>query len=264
MSEETEVKTDEVKEVKIVPEVVIPGPQEAKARIQGWVPREDFRGDPDKWIDAKSFVERGETIVPIMKERNERLEKDLREMKESFKEFSEFHRKTEDRVYQKALKEIEQRKLTAVESADTVGYQSAELERIELEKVKPVPKIEKPVELPEMQEFRKSNVWYDSDQELTAEADALGAAYAKQNITYPKILEKVQATMKILHPEKFTNVRRDGAPSVESVSSETGLPKKSNNHAYENLPGDAKKQCDKWVKNGLLTKEQYIQDYEWE
>lgn len=277
MSEENEVKVEKVEEVKVEGKVVTPEPQgriyeripsnlseESKARIQGWVPKEEFRGDPAKWIDAKSFIERGETIVPIMKERNERLEKDVREMRESFKEFSEFHRQTEDRAYKKALREIEQRKLTAVESADTVGYQKAELEREELEKAKPTPKVEKPVELPEMQEFRKTNSWYETDQELTAEADALGVAYSKQNIPYPKILEKVQTTMKVLHPERFTNVRRDNLSSVESVSSETGLPKKGNSHAYENLPGEAKKQCDKWVKSGLLTKEQYIQDYEWE
>lgn len=264
MSEEIEVKVDEVVKDKIVKEVVTPDPQEAKACLQGWVPKEEFRGDPAKWINAKSFNERGETIIPIMKERNEHLEKEVREMKELFKEFSEFHRQTEERIYKKALKEIEDRKLVAVENADKPGYEKAESERIELEKDKPVPKVEKPIELPEMQEFRKANDWYESDPELTAEADALGMAYAKQNIPYPKILERVQTTMKVLHPEKFTNMRRDNQPSVESVSSETGLPKKSNIHTYENLPVDAKKQCDKWVKSGLLTKEQYIQDYEWE
>jgi len=256
MNGENEIKVEKVEEIKVV--------QEEKARIQGWVPKEEFRGDPAKWIDAKSFNERGETIIPIMRERNEHLEKEIKEIKESQKEISEFYRKTEERAYNKALKEIEQKKLTAVANADTADYQNAELERIELEKTKPAPKVEKPVELPEMQEFRKVNTWYESDPELTVEADALGVAYSKQNIPYPKILEKVQATMKILHPEKFINVRRDGVGSVESVSSETGLPKKGNSHTYENLPAEAKKQCDKWVKNGLLTKEQYIQDYEWE
>ena len=185
-------------------------------------------------------------------------------MKESFKEFSEFHRQTEERVYQKALKEIDQRKLAAVETADTIEYQNAELERVELEKSKPVSKVEKQTELPEMEEFRKANAWYGSDEELTKEADGLGIAYAKQNIPYPKILEKVQATIKNLHPEKFTNIKRDSVSSVESVSSETGLPEKGNSHAYENLPAEAKAQCDKWIKSGLLTKEQYIRDYQWE
>ena len=268
MSEETEGKISEdlkiEEEVKVISDVVMPDPNETKARAQGWVPKEDFRGDAERWIDAKSFVERGETILPIMRERNERLEKEVREMKESFKEFSEFHRQTEDRAYQKALKEIEQRKLAAVERADMVEYQDAELERVELEKSKPVSRVEKQVEAPEMEEFRKVNSWYGLNQELTIEADALGVAYAKQNIPYSKILEKVQATIKILHPERFTNIRRDNVSSVESVSLETGLPKKGNSRTYENLPAEAKAQCDKWIKSGLLTKEQYVRDYQWE
>ena len=269
MSEETEVKKEnegaEIKEEGAVsPVVVMPDPNEAKARAQGWVPKEDFRGDAERWIDAKSFVERGETILPIMRERNERLEKEIRGMKESFKEFSEFHRQTEERTYQRALKEIEQRKLAAVGNADTAEYQNAELERVELEKSKPIPKAEKADEPPELQEFQTSNPWYGIDQELTNEADALGGAYTKQGIPYSKMLEKVQETIKKLHPEKFTNIRRDNVSSVESVSSETGLPKKGNSRAYENLPAEAKAQCDKWIKSGLLTKEQYVRDYEWE
>jgi len=263
MSEETEVKTDvEIKEVSVGE--VTPDPNEAKARAQGWVPKDEFRGGEDKWIDAKSFVERGETIVPIMRERNEHLEKEIREMKESFKEFSEFHRQTEERTYQKALKEIEERKLAAVEMANKVEYESAEAERVELEKSKPAPKVEKTYEPPEWREFKTTNAWYGVDQELTAEADALGGAYSKQDIPYYKMLEKVQETIKKMHPEKFTNVRRERISSVESVSSATGLPKKGNSHAYENLPAEAKAQCDKWIKSGLLTKEQYIRDYEWE
>jgi len=264
MSEETEIKVDVKEEVKIIPDVIAPDPYEAKARLQGWVPKEEFRGDHAKWIDAKGFVERGEKIVPIMKERNEHLEKEIREMKESFKEFSEFHRKTEERVYQKALKEIEQKKLMAVESADTTGYQNAELERVELEKTKPVQKIKEEVEPPEIQEFRKANPWYGSDPQLTRKADALGATYTAENLPFKEMLERVQADIRVLHPEKFANQRRNNPASVESVSLETGLPQKKDGHTYENLPPDAKMKCDKWVKSGLLSKEQYVKDYQWE
>lgn len=266
MSEEIEVKIGEGLEVtkekvEIISDV---DPNEVRARAQGWVPKEEFRGEAERWIDARSFVERGETILPIMRERNERLEKEIRGMKKSFEEFSEFHRQTAEKAYQKALKEIEQRKLGAVERADTEEYKDAELERVELEKSKPVPKVEKVEGPPELQEFQKSNAWYGIDRELTDEADALGGAYIKQGIPYSKMLEKVQETIKKLHPEKFTNIRRDGVSLVESVSSETGLPKKGNSRAYENLPAEAKAQCDKWIKSGLLTKEQYIRDYQWE
>ena len=30
------------------------GDVEAKASRQGWTPQEEFKGDPDKWVDARS------------------------------------------------------------------------------------------------------------------------------------------------------------------------------------------------------------------
>ena len=33
---------------------------EADARAMGWSPKAEFKGDKTHWIDAKSFVERGE------------------------------------------------------------------------------------------------------------------------------------------------------------------------------------------------------------
>lgn len=43
----------------------------------GWVPLEKFKGDPEKWVDAETFVERGQQIMPILKKNNERLRTDL-------------------------------------------------------------------------------------------------------------------------------------------------------------------------------------------
>ena len=51
---------------------------EQEARNLGWVPQEEFRGDPGKWVDAETFVERGHTIMPILKSNNKKLEEQLR------------------------------------------------------------------------------------------------------------------------------------------------------------------------------------------
>ena len=51
---------------------------EEEARKLGWVKQEEWKGDPDKWRPAEEFVERGRNIVPIMRERLEKLEKELR------------------------------------------------------------------------------------------------------------------------------------------------------------------------------------------
>ena len=43
------------------------------ARAQGWRPFSEFKGDPDDWVDAKAFLEKGERNAPMMRERNRKL-----------------------------------------------------------------------------------------------------------------------------------------------------------------------------------------------
>ena len=50
---------------------------EDRARQMGWVPLEQFKGSEDKWVDAETFVERGEQVLPILRANNHRLHNDL-------------------------------------------------------------------------------------------------------------------------------------------------------------------------------------------
>src|ERR1700679_601352 len=50
---------------------------EVRAKGMGWQPKEQFRGDPEKWVPAETFVERGETFVPYLKANNRKLEDKL-------------------------------------------------------------------------------------------------------------------------------------------------------------------------------------------
>lgn len=258
--QETGAETQVIEGGPVVTEV------EEKARSQGWVPLEEFRGDPNQWRDAKTFVERGEIIIPIMKERNEKLERKLHDMEGSVKELVEFSKKAEERAYQRARNDLEVKRLMAVENADTEAFREAERELDSLQKQKeaaaPARGFEEP---PEMKAFRQTNgSWYDVDPDMTAEADALGIAYAKQGLPYGKILEKVQDRIKALHPAKFANARREQASAVE-FSNDTGLPRKSSTKDYAHLPADAKAQCDKFIRDIRgFTKDDYVNNYEWE
>jgi hypothetical protein len=51
---------------------------EKEARSMGWVPKEEFRGGEEAFVDAKTFVERGRVFMPILQKNNERLQKNLR------------------------------------------------------------------------------------------------------------------------------------------------------------------------------------------
>lgn len=45
----------------------------AEARSLGWAPKEEWRGDPERWIDADVFVQRGHEMMPLLKATNKRL-----------------------------------------------------------------------------------------------------------------------------------------------------------------------------------------------
>ena len=43
-----------------------PAETEDKARRLGWVPKEEFKGDPENWRSADEFMARGEQLLPIV------------------------------------------------------------------------------------------------------------------------------------------------------------------------------------------------------
>ncbi len=49
-------------------------PIEQEAHNLGWVPLDQWRGDPEKWTDADTFVKRGKEIMPILRKNNEALQ----------------------------------------------------------------------------------------------------------------------------------------------------------------------------------------------
>lgn len=50
---------------------------EKQAKAMGWVPQEQWKGDPEKWTDAQEYVERGEQVLPILRANNRRLNDDI-------------------------------------------------------------------------------------------------------------------------------------------------------------------------------------------
>ena len=46
---------------------------EQEAGVLGWAPKEEWRGPPERWVDAETFVERGHTVMPILRKNNQEL-----------------------------------------------------------------------------------------------------------------------------------------------------------------------------------------------
>ena len=246
---------------------------EAKARTLGWVPKDEFRGDPEKWRDAEEFVRHGEEVLPVLRENTKKLhakldKQDARiaELTGVVKNFAEYHKKTEERAYTRALKKLKDEQLTAVDDGNTKKFKEIEVKIEDLEKdhkEKPATPAEPGTgKNPEFIEWQEDNPWYGDDVELSVYADQAGGVIAARNkgIAAADLYEKVAEEVKKKYPDKFQNQRRKQPSTVEGGDI-LGDPPGAKGKGYSDLPADARAACDGYVKEKLLTREQYVKDY---
>jgi hypothetical protein len=262
---------------------------EARARAQGWRPKEEFRGPTEKWVDADQFLDAADKFMPVARERNRvledkltRQETELRSLKDKLAEntevltsFRDFASRGEQRAYERALKELTERRKVAVAHADTEAFEAADAEIIALNKeVKPTTTA-KPVEErrethpaidPVITGWIDDNDWFNRDSEMTAYAKSQDQ-YLHQTKPGLSLKERLAAvkvrTMKEF-PDRFENPAREGASTVATPSG-GGSQRSSNKRSYENLPPEAKKACDKYVKTiPGFKREEYVANYEWD
>jgi len=285
MSEEKEVQQQETsadQEAQAVNEQT-----QKEARLFGWVPKEEFRGSEDDWVDAEVFVKRGKEINPILRKNNELLMKKLDEKAkeidsikasvEEFKKFQKesFERKTAEYDVQIAQLKSQKREAIAEGNGDLVvdiddqldSLKEAQREAKEASKAKPEP--EQPAQVsipddPELQSWLNKNNWFGNDIEMTELANTLGSSVRKQfpHLTSRAFLEKLDDKIREYMPNKFLGNKAKGS-AVDSSGSVRGTGS-SGKKSYDNLPDDAKQACDRFIKQGWIkSKQEYIDSYDW-
>jgi hypothetical protein len=247
---------------------------EAEARKQGWNPDKERHPDGE-WMDAETFVKKSREINTILKQNNNRLQRDLdaakadlNELKLTTKGFAEEFAKMKDNAYKKAISELKSAKRDATKEDNLELVDDLE-DRIDSLKAEQAKIAVKPVETkpaPDMtvfNEWRTDNKWYDSDKEPdlfdAAEAAALKLSLENKSLTGLRFLDKVTEIVKSKFPDRFENPRRKSSPHEGGGS----RGESSGSHTYNSLPADAKKACDRYVKQGIMTKEAYVAAYEW-
>lgn len=250
---------------------------EDRARQLGWHPKEEYKGDPDRWVDAESFVKKGEEELPVLRSNLKKIQSDLAKEREEFqrtaKEFREWHettvQKAEREAYERAKADIERKKLEAVEMGDKDAYIAAQ----EQEKNLAPPKQADQKPAPQQQdvdpayvEWKSKNTWYDQYPELAVEAENVGIALWQsgkyQNTA--QVFDQITQAMKRKYPQYFHNQNRD-APAAVNEGGEPGSARKSKARTYENLPKAAKDACERFLRNGMIkSREDYVKSYDWE
>jgi len=252
---------------------------ESRARAQGWVPKEEFRGDPQKWRDADAFVKRGEEELPILRERNRSMERKISEMEaRQNQSASEYERRIAniDRMSQMALaqqrhqleRSYAQAMLDAGESGDRQRYfqldhdRAQALQKFDQQAYAPQQSDQQQrqsqqKDLPAHQKaavdtWLQKNEWFNRDPELNAVAQAVHVRIGNERpgMSLDENLAEVTKYVRQRYPEKFGAARSADPAVVESGGRMTQSSAGSKGAAA--LSAEERRVGNRFVKEGLF------------
>lgn len=256
---------------------------EQEARLQGWVPKEEFRGKETDWIEAEIFVQRGREINPILRKNNERIQKeldkakrDLAELRIGVDEFKKFQKEAYDRKvanFEVELSELREQKKAAISSGDgelavqlddkidAVKEAKAAAKEVAKEPVKPE---ETKEDNPKVADWVERNVWYKNSKAMSTATNAIAAEIREQYPFYNEdqfLTELDKRLEDTFSMEKLGRKVKPRSP-VEGGNTSTSATISKGKHSYDSLPDEAKKACDSFIKQGLIkNKEEYVKEY---
>jgi hypothetical protein len=242
----------------------------------GWIPKEEFKGDETKWRPAEEYVKRADELMPIMRSQLGKYEQKLgayeseitnlktrlETTQKNTEKMAKISQNAAQTAYKQALADIRAKQAQAVGDGNVEGWQALEDKKEALEKPEVVEIEKPPAEHPAYTKWISGNEWYLKDEHMRrwAEGYANDLQATDANITYDGLLKQIETGAKEAFPHKFENPNRGQATAVDTGSQRSSDIKPSKK-TYDNLPAEAKAQCDDLVKQKIYTQEKYVKDY---
>lgn len=246
---------------------------EQQAREIGWRPKEEYKGNPDKWVDAQTYLDNGERVLPILRNQNQKLHSELTDVRgkvgvlqtalaesqDTIKAMGDFQAEiVKDRV--QAARDKLRAELVAAKKGGDVDAEvqlTDELTRLNAaeaaapasgEKKQPVADRQQQqvdwTKDPQFLEWRAENPWFNDEVDPVKTAAALGVSrkLRKEGVTLTgrAFLDRVaEETQKAFGG----NGSRPRGDKVEGARG--GVGGGGGGKGYADLPPDARAMCDK-------------------
>lgn len=230
---------------------------EQQAMDQGWVPQDEWTGDPDAWRPAKEFVDRGELFKKIDEVRREN-----KNLKTAIEEFGKHHAKVKELEFKRALASLKAAKKEALAENDVDAVVEIDERMDEVKEnyrsEQAAPQQEDSQPDPRFVAWVNKNQWYQTDRAMKAVADETARdLVANGERDNSVILAAVEKTVRREFPQKFTNPNRERAGAVEGSTS-----KGSSRKAEDTQMSEVEKRImEKIVRSGAITREKYLEEF---
>ncbi|MEK0325853.1 MAG: hypothetical protein QQN63_09125 [Nitrosopumilus sp.] len=219
-------------------------------------PKEDWQGDPDKWVDAKTFLERSLTYVPFLKKSNDKLSSQIDTLQGQMVEIvAGQQRQLDDREkesYNKARQDLIDEQKAAISDGDADKFAASQEAIDKLKEPKPTVKTEDPA----VAAFRTANPEYFSDFEKNTKMEQYGNFLLKNN-TYAspgEYLNVLSKYMEELYKPKSKVMELDEGGSPPSGT------KPGKVQSFNSLPQGAKDGFEQSVHMGIFKDDKESRD----
>jgi hypothetical protein len=220
-------------------------PALSKAEEDGWVPKEDWKGNPKDWVDYREFNIRGELMTRIKSQSHQlhTLMGETKDLKDALQVLGEHNKKTAEREYNRAIKTLKAERRDAREANDYEALDEIEDQIDELTEAKKDLDVEETSKdtknvgpTPEQKAYvqnwieKPENKWYIEDKALTAAADSFIWEYAQ---SHPNDLEGAIGHMEKQMRKRFPEETGDkqfkrGSATTETDGRTKGKTQRSN------------------------------------
>jgi hypothetical protein len=242
---------------------------EAEAKEMGWVPQEEYKGDPARWVDATTYVERGQTVMPILKANNQKLLREVTDLKGKLDQLLEAQRASQETItalqaqsietakqaFQRGMATLKARKADALKEGDTeevveIDEAIAALRGKEPKAAEPKTSTVNPTDFsqqPFFQEWKARNEWVDVDKRKSAYALGVAQEAHAKGLRDKEILDYVDEVLARDYPGAAPARKVD---KMEGGKGGGGTPsgRATNGKTYADLPADVKATCDRFSR----------------
>jgi hypothetical protein len=245
--------------------------EERFARKNGWVEKDKWRGDPDEWVDAKNFADRGRGVNAIMRRNNERLERELEETKREAREIRRMLEDRERREQNMSITQLETQRDQAVEQGDVATYKRLDKAISDERAARPAPRVQgpDPTLVKVAQDWQAENAWYSTDDAKTAVFDKASTYVFKERPDLRGSIEFLRETerrARRMAPQLFDEAPVADRPTPTNRTA-SGRPAPTQNRraagkTWDDMPKAAQDMGEQFIRKGrVASKEDYAKTY---
>ncbi len=256
-----------------------PDPNVAEATRLGWKPLEQFKGDPEHWVSAETFVTRGREVMPLLKRNNEQLlrqveaEKTARqalegtvgELRTTLADLTKFQAAEVKRQVDAEVFKLRADKRVALEAGEHALAADID-ERLDAAKDKqrevakaptpapaPAPKPAAQTVEPWAQEFADENPWLNGTDREAKKRTALFLTIADDlhkttGARGRALLDAAKAELEETLPTQGAPGKTEGARGGDGGSRQQNGNGRTNGKSFQDLPPDAREVAKKQEK----------------